>query len=93
MKNAEYLIDVYLGFENHAPFNVAGTLGLEVYNDEGEYIGSGTQVINVPPGTAFSEPVTVHVEDPLKYTGSGYILISFESPTLGFLNLGRINYG
>jgi hypothetical protein len=89
----ECLIDVYFGFENHSPFSVEGTLRLEIYNDGGEYLGSGVQTINVPPRQGFSGYVTVHIENLLKYTGSGYIKVSFESPVLGLLDLGRVYYG
>ena len=89
----ECLIDVYFGFENHSPFSVDGTLRLEIYNNKGEHIGSGVRTLNVPPGQGFSDPVTVHIENWSKYTGAGYIEISFESPTLGILDLGRVEYG
>jgi len=88
-----FLIDVYFGFENHSPFTVEGTLSLKFYNDADEYLGSGTETINVPPGYGFTGSVTIEIENPSKYTGSGYIEVSFESPVLGFLELGVVEYG
>ena len=83
----------FVEFENHAFFDVEGTVHINVYNDKGEYIGSGDKTIHVQAGYGYSDFIEVVIEDPLKFTGSGYVEISFESPIFGHFDLGRIYYG
>ena len=85
-------METFVEFENHAFFDVNGTVHLKVYNSEGQYIGSGDRAINVEAGHGYGGLVEV-VIDPLNFTGSGYVEISFENPMFGYVELGRIDYG
>ncbi|RJS84529.1 hypothetical protein CW702_02360 [Candidatus Bathyarchaeota archaeon] len=86
-------IDVYLSFENHAYFGIIGIVNMKMYNDRDEIIGYGKKEIDVSPRQIFSDYVTIHVSNLTGYTGSGYVEITFESPVLGSINLGRVSYG
>ena len=88
-----YLLEAFVEFENHAFFDVEGTVHINVYNDKGEYIGSGDKTIHVQAGYGYSDFIEVVIEDPLKFTEQGYVEISFESPIFGHFDLGRIYYG
>ena len=88
-----YLLETFVSFENHAFFDLNGILHLKVYNSEELYIGSGDSEINIEAGHGYSGLVVMVVEDPLNFTESGYVEVSFESPVLGYFDLGRIDYG
>ena len=88
-----YLIDVSIGFWNHASFGLEGSIRLEIYNDRDEYIGSGSESIIAPPESFFARSIQLVIENPAEYTGKGYVNIYFESPMVGVVEVGRINYG
>jgi len=72
-----YLLNVSLGFENHSSFSIMGTLILELHNELGEILGSGTGDVDVPPGSKYRDQVKVVVDDILKLTKGGYVRIYF----------------
>ncbi|MFQ5758248.1 MAG: hypothetical protein ACE5IF_01065 [Candidatus Bathyarchaeia archaeon] len=72
----------WLSFENHSPFNLNGTIKLETFNEGDEYVGSGTDWINVPSREGYRKKVTIYVpsDNILKFTETGKVHAYFESP-------------
>jgi len=70
---------VPLSFENHSPFSINGTMRLEIYNGNNEWLGSGTTQVIVPPNSAYKDEIEVSV-DVSKLTEKGNALLYFESP-------------
>ncbi len=90
------VLEIFLEVENHSFLDIAGNLSLGVYNETGGYIGSGTGLISIPSQSRLSDPipVAISVENPLNYSGEGYIELSFELVPFGYvLDLGRVSYG
>jgi len=72
-------------FENHSPFsNVAGTIQFEIYNDEGEKVGSCLKSLDVPSNSGYQDQIDFVVDDPLKLTPSGQMYVFFETSMLSF---------
>lgn len=67
-----------LGFENHAYFEVNGTMLLEVYNNRSELIGSVTENLNVPSDNSFSNYYELTI-DSLQITTNGVIRVYFDN--------------
>ena len=91
-----FTLDVFLELENHASFDIVGNLHLNVYNEAEGYIGSGLGIVNVPSHSGLSEAlaIEVEIENPLNYTGRGYVDVYFELPMVAHtLELGRFSYG
>ncbi|HIE14127.1 TPA: hypothetical protein EYP70_02530 [Candidatus Bathyarchaeota archaeon] len=88
----ECYIDIYLSFENHAFFDINGTLRIEMFNDRNEPIGIGIKTVSVSSNQSFADAVTVHIDKLTGYTGSGYVKIYFESLSLGIIDIGRVCY-
>jgi hypothetical protein len=92
------VLDAFLELENHSFLDIVGNLYLKVYNEAGGYIGSGVgmQPVNIPSHSSFSEAlaIVIEIENPLNYTGKGYVEVYFELPILDCtLELGRVSYG
>jgi hypothetical protein len=76
------IAEIAVSFENHAPIDIIGTLTLEIYNDSDERITNGVSTIDVPPGSNYSDQIsmiTAH-EDLLKISNSGNLHLIFETP-------------
>lgn len=69
----------WLNFENHSPFDVNGTLRLEVFNESDEYVGFGTDWLN-----EYNKKVTIYIpiDNLSKFTGTGKVHAYFESPII-----------
>lgn len=90
------IVNFTFGFENNSFLEISGDLNIEVYNELGEYVGSGEETIIVPPGSELRDPseIAVQLDDPLKYTGSGDIVVNFDLHQTGHtFELGRMSYG
>jgi hypothetical protein len=73
-----------LSFENHSPyFGVDGRMQVEMYNDSGDVIGSGTLSLNVPSHSKYEGQVELIV-DILELTPSGEVHFFFETSTFSF---------
>lgn len=72
---------MWLSFENHSPFNVNGTIKLEIFNERDEYVGFGTDGVNVHSRKAYNEKVTVYIpsENLSKFTERGKAHVHFKS--------------
>ena len=68
-------IQVY--FENHSSFSIAGTLRLEMLDNEGGLIGFSDEQVNVLSATFFNSVFGLAV-DPLKITSSGVAHVYFD---------------
>jgi len=84
-----YLITIPLSFENHAFFNVTGVMKLEILNSTRNYVGSGTTVVNILPGSPYDPTPyngTLEVSVPIenKLTDTGYLIIHFENSIFSF---------
>lgn len=73
---------VPLNFENHAYFDIAGTMQLEIYNDVDEIVGSGENDLDVTSRHTYEEQVYAYssLDDTSELTESGNVHIIFESP-------------
>lgn len=78
--NGTHLIGtVNLSFENHSPFfSVTGAIRYELYNSEGEQLGSGGTNVDVPPYAGYQGQAEIVINDPIKLTLSGEIHVYFD---------------
>ena len=86
---------IALELKNNAFFDIGGILRLKVYDETGKLLGSGTGPVHVPHGGSLTEPVEamIEIEDPLSFTGKGYVEVSLELPMMDqTFDLGRIEY-
>ena len=68
-----------ISFENHSPyFGVDGFMRVEIYNDNGELLGSSVSDLNVPSHSGYDGQVETIV-DVSKVTGSGEVHFYFET--------------
>jgi len=68
-----------ISFENHSPyFSVDGFMRVEIYNDNGELLGSSVSDLNVPSHSGYDGQVETIV-DVSKVTGSGEVHFYFET--------------
>ncbi len=72
----------WLSFENHSPFDVNGTIKLEIFNESAEYVGFGTGGVNAPSMREYNETVTIYIpsDNLSKFTETGKVHAYFESP-------------
>jgi hypothetical protein len=70
-----------MSFENHAILDIAGTLNLEIFNDNEELVASGVNEIDVSSQGSYRGTLYLQAqyEDLLKLTSSGNIHIIFET--------------
>lgn len=54
-------VNVPLSFENHAFFDLNGTVSLELVDKSNNQIGSGTASISVPPGGNYDKPIPITI--------------------------------
>jgi len=82
-----------LSFENHSPFDIDGTLSLEVFNERDEFLGLWGGLLSAHSGEPHNEQVTVYIPSDaiFKFSGSGEVHAHFESP-MGSLDW-RFAYG
>ncbi|MGQ9461312.1 MAG: hypothetical protein ACUVRA_08825 [Candidatus Bathyarchaeaceae archaeon] len=77
-------VTVPLSFENHSPyFGVDGTMRIEMCNDRGETVASGTSSLDVPSHSKYEDQVELIV-DVLKLTRSGEVRFYFETSMFSF---------
>ncbi|HDI11974.1 MAG TPA: hypothetical protein ENF63_00090 [Candidatus Bathyarchaeota archaeon] len=73
-----------VSFENHSPYiDLNGTLNIEVLNENGEIIGIGEEIINVPSYQIYDETLNILV-DTSKATYSGTIKLTFETSMFSY---------
>jgi len=73
-----------LSFENHSPyFGVSGMMRVEMYNDRGEVIASGTSSLDVPSYSKYEGQFEL-IADILKLTPSGEMHFYFETSAFSF---------
>ena len=77
--STHYRITAWSSFENHSPFDVNGTLRLEIFNKREEFIGLWFGEVSAPSGGEYSEKVTIYVK-PSKFSGAGEVHVYFEGP-------------
>lgn len=66
-----------VSFENHAFFQVNGSLLAKLYNSAGELIGSVAQNVYIPSQEPFEESLEIPVNDPSKITREGVFRLYF----------------
>lgn len=80
-----YLGAVPISFENHSSFlNVTGAIRFEIYNNRGEFVGSGGKIVDVPSYSGCGDQIELIVDDPTKITTSGQARVSFETSMFSF---------
>ena len=77
--STHYSITAWSSFENHSPFDVNGTLRLDIFNEREEFIGLWIDQVSAPSGGEYSEKVIIHVR-PSKFSGTGEVHAYFEGP-------------
>jgi len=70
--------DVQVSFENHAFFNINGTLYLRVYNDADVLVGTGQTNLDVPKNTGYHEDIKVDAWI-LHVSASGHYEVSVQT--------------
>ena len=71
-----------ISFENHAFFQVKGSLLAKLYNSAGELIGSTTHNVNVPSQEYFEDSLEITINDYSKVTREGVLRLYFEDMQL-----------
>ncbi|UCC33690.1 MAG: hypothetical protein JSW53_01430 [Candidatus Bathyarchaeota archaeon] len=79
--STHYEISARLSFENHSPFDIDGTLRLEVFNEKKEFLGLWIGEIRVLSGGDYDEPVTIFIPSVsiFMFSGRGEAHVHFES--------------
>jgi hypothetical protein len=78
------IIVIPLSFENHSPyFGVDGTMQVEIYNSNGELVGSEALSLDAPPQSRYYGQVELIV-DVSKLTPSGEVHFFFETSVFSF---------
>ena len=74
-------LSIPMSFDNHAVLDISGTLTLELYNDNEEFIASGTNAIDVPSQGGYRSALLLEADyqDLLKLTNSGNVHMIFET--------------
>jgi hypothetical protein len=67
------IFSAFVSFENHAFFQVNGSLLIKLYDSAGELIGSAVQNVNVPSNGAFQGSLKIRIDDLLKLTRGGVL--------------------
>jgi len=77
----------WLSFENHAPYDVNGTIRLEIFNDREEYVGLGIDEINAPSGAEYNKEVTIYIplDNVSRFSETGEVHVYFAG-TIGSLD-------
>jgi hypothetical protein len=75
-------VTIPLSFENHAVFDLVGTLKLELYSDSQELIASGETIINVPSGGSYNGEINAYPrqQDIPELVRSANVHVIFETP-------------
>jgi hypothetical protein len=76
--DVSHIFSASVSFENHAFFQVNGSLLAKLYNSAGELIDSATQNVNVPSQESFEDSLEITVNDPSKITHEGVLRLYFE---------------
>ena len=91
-------LSIYLTLEveNHSFLDIAGELSFRVYNDMGKRIGTGTQLLQLPPHSGLTGPIELifEIENPSDFTGKGHLEAHLNLPVISqSVELGRLDYG
>jgi hypothetical protein len=90
------LLNITLEADNHSLFDLNGSLIFEMYNEQAEYIGQGTEIVAFPSGSPITMPLEIAVllENPGAFTGRGRISVSFTTPQITQpIEIWREEYG
>ncbi len=82
--------------DNHSPFDLNGFLLFEMYNEQAEYLGQGTEYVSLPSMSNGIWPILIAtlLENPGAYTGRGVIVISLmASGMMQPIEIWREDYG
>jgi hypothetical protein len=84
INSTHLLLNMTLSANNHAPFDLNGSLIVEIHNEQMEYIGRGTELVSFPAQSDVMIPLEIAaiVENPGAFTGRGIITVSFTAPQL-----------
>jgi hypothetical protein len=84
INSTHLLLNMTLSASNHAPCDLNGSLIFEIYNEQGEYIGRGTELVSFFAQSDVTLPLEIAaiVEHPGAFTGRGRITVSFTAPQL-----------
>jgi hypothetical protein len=74
--STHYTVSAWASFENHSPFDVNGTLRLEIFNEREDFIGRWMDQVSAPSGGTYSEKVTIYVR-PAEFSGTGEVHARF----------------
>lgn len=89
-------LNLTLGADNHSPFDLNGSLIFEIYNEQAEYIGQGTEIVTLPSLSYSALPLEIAalLENPGAFTGRGIIIVSFATPHIAQpIEVWREEYG
>jgi hypothetical protein len=80
--STHFEVVISLSFENHAFFDITGTLQLEVYNNVNERVVSGRTSLDVPSGRKYDGQVIMYLDlvDLSGLTESGKVRVNFMTP-------------
>ncbi|UCE43780.1 MAG: hypothetical protein JSV57_05365 [Candidatus Bathyarchaeota archaeon] len=91
--STHYEIAAWLSFENHSPFDIDGTLRLEVFNERREFLGLWVGEIRALSGEEYNGTVNLFIPlaSVFMFSGMGEVHAHFESP-IGTMDW-RFTYG
>jgi hypothetical protein len=84
VNSTHLLLNMTLEAENHAPFDLNGSLIFEIYNEHEEFIGQGTELVSLLAISDITLPLEIaaFLENPGALTGRGIIIVSFTAPQI-----------
>jgi hypothetical protein len=78
-----FLVTIPVEFENHAFFDVNGTIQMKMYNDLDFLVGSGQTTFEVPQHSSYDGVVEFYVST-MNLTETGYLEVYFLTPLLDY---------
>lgn len=91
-----FRVSVLVSFENHAFFDLSGTLQVRMYNSSDALIGQGETMIYAPQHSQYSgsvEPyITMSQITPTTTTPTGYFTFTIQTPLFSYES-ERVSYG
>jgi hypothetical protein len=90
------LLNMTLEADNHSPFDLNGSLLVEMYNEQAEYLGQDTETVAFPSLSPITAPIEIAalLENPSAFTGRGIMSVSFTTPHITQpIEIWREEYG
>jgi len=73
-----------ISFENHAPFDLKGTVKIKIYNNNDVFLGDGETSIEAPQGSSYQDYVEVSVKNAETISDSGRLEVYIQTSLFSY---------